>query len=178
MFSSVVVFQIVIHVRLLQVIKSYKQPVQQIAFLFMITAIDNQHLHWPVSNDSFLPVFLYVLLCNHEYFHYLNHRQANDYITRCNKTERKLQFERRQCLLYQRRSLPGCDLLLLSVSTNIKYTPAIVGRIFGHSHCRLQGRLLCTLAPRQDTGVDAAWSEVQFCSRKLHLRLRLYHYRP
>ena len=36
--------------------------------------------------------------------------------------------------------------------------------------CRLQGRLLCTLAPRQDTGVDAAWSEVQFCSRKLHLR--------
>ena len=73
MFPSVVVFQIVIHVRLLQVIKSYKQPVQQIAFLFMITAIDNQHLHWPVSNDSFLSVFLYVLLCNHEYFHYLNH---------------------------------------------------------------------------------------------------------
>ena len=68
-----------------------------------------------------------------------------------------------------RENLISC-LLLLSVSTNIKYTPAIVGRIFGHSHCRLQGRLLCTLAPRQDTGVDAAWSEVQFCSRKLHLQ--------
>ena len=47
-----------------------------------------------------------------------------------------------------------------------EYTPAIVGRIFGHSHCRLQGRLLCTLAPRQDTGVDAAWSEVHIISEE------------
>ena len=34
--------------------------------------------------------FCYVLLCNHEYFHCLNHRQTKDYITRRNKTERKL----------------------------------------------------------------------------------------
>ena len=30
--------------------------------------------------------FCYVLLCNHEYFHCLNHRQTEDYITRRNKT--------------------------------------------------------------------------------------------
>ena len=35
--------------------------------------------------------FCYVLLCNHEYIHCLNHdRQAKDYITRRNETERKL----------------------------------------------------------------------------------------
>ena len=34
--------------------------------------------------------FCYVLLCNHEYIHCLNHRQAKDYITRHNETERKL----------------------------------------------------------------------------------------
>ena len=34
--------------------------------------------------------FCYVLLCNHEYIHCLNHRQAENYITRRNKTERKL----------------------------------------------------------------------------------------
>ena len=34
--------------------------------------------------------FCYVLLCNHEYIHCLNHRQAKDYITRGNETERKL----------------------------------------------------------------------------------------
>ena len=34
--------------------------------------------------------FCYVLLCNHDYIHCLNHRQAKDYITRCNETERKL----------------------------------------------------------------------------------------
>ena len=34
--------------------------------------------------------FCYVLLRNHEYIHCLNHRQAEDYITRRNKTERKL----------------------------------------------------------------------------------------
>ena len=33
--------------------------------------------------------FCYVLLCNHEYIQCLNHRQAKDYITRRNKTERK-----------------------------------------------------------------------------------------
>ena len=33
--------------------------------------------------------FCYVLLCNHEYIHCLNHRQAKDYITRRNETERK-----------------------------------------------------------------------------------------
>ena len=32
--------------------------------------------------------FCYVLLCNHEYFHCLNHRQTKDYKTRRNKTER------------------------------------------------------------------------------------------
>ena len=41
--------------------------------------------------------FCYVLLCNHEYIHCLNHRQAKDYITRRNETERKLKFERRVC---------------------------------------------------------------------------------
>ena len=39
--------------------------------------------------------FCYVLLCNHEYIHCLNHRQAKDYVTRRNETERKLKFERR-----------------------------------------------------------------------------------
>ena len=34
--------------------------------------------------------FCYVLLCNHEYIHCLNHRQAKDYITRHNETKRKL----------------------------------------------------------------------------------------
>ena len=34
--------------------------------------------------------FCYVLLCNHDYIHCLNHRQAKDYITRRNETERKL----------------------------------------------------------------------------------------
>ena len=34
--------------------------------------------------------FCYVLLCNHEYIHCLNHRQAKDYITRRNETEIKL----------------------------------------------------------------------------------------
>ena len=34
--------------------------------------------------------FCYVLLCNHDYFHCLNHRQAKDYITVRNETERKL----------------------------------------------------------------------------------------
>ena len=34
--------------------------------------------------------FCYVLLCNHEYIHCLNHRQAKDYIRRRNETERKL----------------------------------------------------------------------------------------
>ena len=34
--------------------------------------------------------FCYVLLCNHEYILCLNNRQAKDYITRCNETERKL----------------------------------------------------------------------------------------
>ena len=43
--------------------------------------------------------FCYVLLCNHEYIHCLNHRQAKDYITRHNETERQLKFERRQCRL-------------------------------------------------------------------------------
>ena len=43
--------------------------------------------------------FCYVLLCNHEYIHCLNHRQTKDYITRRNETERKLYFERRQCVL-------------------------------------------------------------------------------
>ena len=33
--------------------------------------------------------FRYVLLCNHIYIHCLNHRQAKDYITRRNETERK-----------------------------------------------------------------------------------------
>ena len=42
--------------------------------------------------------FCYVLLCNHEYIHYLNHRQAKDYITRRNETDKKLLFERRQWL--------------------------------------------------------------------------------
>ena len=36
------------------------------------------------------PRFCYVLLYNHEYIHCLNHRQAKDYITRRNETERKL----------------------------------------------------------------------------------------
>ena len=36
------------------------------------------------------PRFCYVLLCNHEYIHCLNHIQAKDYITRRNETERKL----------------------------------------------------------------------------------------
>ena len=43
--------------------------------------------------------FCYILLCNHECIHYLNYRQANDYITRRNETERKLSFERRQCTI-------------------------------------------------------------------------------
>ena len=34
--------------------------------------------------------FCYVVLCNHEYIHCLNYRQAKDYITRRNETERKL----------------------------------------------------------------------------------------
>ena len=34
--------------------------------------------------------FCYVLLRNHEYIHCLNQRQAKDYITRRNETERKL----------------------------------------------------------------------------------------
>ena len=45
--------------------------------------------------------FSYVLLCNHEYFNSMNHRQAKDYITRCNKTERKLSFERRHYMFHQ-----------------------------------------------------------------------------
>ena len=71
------------------------------------------HLHCPVSNTSFGSIwfsmvlvghgfingqfqvtvfsrFCYVLLCNHEYIHCLNHRQAKDYITRRNETDRKL----------------------------------------------------------------------------------------
>ena len=34
--------------------------------------------------------FCYALVCNHEYIHCLNHRQAKDYITRRNETKRKL----------------------------------------------------------------------------------------
>ena len=34
------------------------------------------------------PRFCYVVLCNHEYIHCLNHRQAKDYIIRRNETER------------------------------------------------------------------------------------------
>ena len=41
--------------------------------------------------------FCYVLFCNHEYIHCLNHRQAKYYITRRNETKRKLKFERRHC---------------------------------------------------------------------------------
>ena len=37
--------------------------------------------------------FYYVLLCNHEYIHCLNQRQAKDYITRRNETERKLNLK-------------------------------------------------------------------------------------
>ena len=36
------------------------------------------------------PRFCYVLLCNHEYIRCQNRRQAKDYITRRNETERKL----------------------------------------------------------------------------------------
>ena len=36
--------------------------------------------------------FCYIL-CNHEYIHYLNHRQAEDYITRRNETEKKLNLK-------------------------------------------------------------------------------------
>ena len=43
--------------------------------------------------------FRYVLLCIHEYIHCLNHRQAKDYITRRNETERKLQLKEGQTLL-------------------------------------------------------------------------------
>ena len=46
-------------------------------------------VHWAVSSYSFLSVY-YVLLCNHDYIHCLNHRQAKYYITRRNETERKL----------------------------------------------------------------------------------------
>ena len=52
--------------------------------------------------------FCYVLLCNHEYIHCLNHQQAKDYIRSRNKTERELYFERRYCLMSTRD-----DLILL-----------------------------------------------------------------
>ena len=48
--------------------------------------------------DTVFSRFCYVLLCNHEYIHCLNHRQAKDYITRRNETGRKLKFERRHCI--------------------------------------------------------------------------------
>ena len=54
-------------------------------------------IQWAVSSIVFSR-FCYVLLCNHEYIHCLNHRQAKDYITRRNETKRKLWFERRQCI--------------------------------------------------------------------------------
>ena len=42
--------------------------------------------------------FCYILSCNHEYIHCLNHRKAKEYITiSCNETEGKL-FERRHCM--------------------------------------------------------------------------------
>ena len=47
--------------------------------------------------------FCYVMLYNHEYIHRLNNRQTKDYITRRNKSKRKLYFERRQ--YYGTRSL-------------------------------------------------------------------------
>ena len=48
---------------------------------------------WKYSGQFQVTVFsrfCYVLLCNHKYIHCLNHRQAKDFITRCNETERKL----------------------------------------------------------------------------------------
>ena len=85
--------------------------------------------------------FCYVLLCNHEYIHCLNHRQAKDYITRRNKTERKLSFERRLCIreneykvvirvtVYQR-------LLYMLYSWKFRYKAHHSG---GHSHMEVTG---------------------------------------
>ena len=54
--------------------------------------------NWPAPPPKYLWTLPYVLLCNHKYIHCLNHRQANDYITRRNETEKKFYSERRQCM--------------------------------------------------------------------------------
>ena len=62
---------------------------------FVITIPHEQEFKWSSCRHSgqfqvtVFSRFCYVLLCNHEYIHCLNHRQAKDYITRCNETERK-----------------------------------------------------------------------------------------
>ena len=63
--------------------------------------------------------FCYVLLCNHEYIHCLNHRQAKDYITRRNKTERKLLFERRQCISVKTK-ITNFILYFVEICLNMK----------------------------------------------------------
>ena len=71
---------------------------------------ENRIIRQHPSNGQFqvtvFPQFCYVLLCNHEYIHCLNHRQVKDYITWRNETERKLLFERRQ-------SMPIHDICML-----------------------------------------------------------------
>ena len=79
-------------------------------------------LYYVPYNGQFLVTvfsrFCYVLLCNCEYIHCLNHRQAKDYITRRNETERKLLFERRLC------SAQGlnCVLLWILISKPVQQT--------------------------------------------------------
>ena len=92
--------------------------------------------------------FCYVLLCNHEYIHCLNHRQAKDYIIRRNETERNLNLK--EGIVWTQLPLCACCVTLFTTLTvfvfylhhganslfaplsyNVKMTPAAEGK---HKH--------------------------------------------
>ena len=67
-----------------------RPPMVQKLMLHSENRIIRQHLSNGQFQVTVFSQFCYVLLCNHEYIHCLNHRQAIDYITRRNETKRKL----------------------------------------------------------------------------------------
>ena len=83
-----------LQVKFVSIITCHEAPRDVDVFSRKSLAISGLSDLWHVWYGQFqvtvFSLFSYVLLCNHEYIHYLNHRQAKDYITRRNETERKL----------------------------------------------------------------------------------------
>ena len=67
---------------------------------------------------QFSLAFSYVLLCNHEYIHCLNHRQAKDYITRRNETERKPLIWKKSMYVHTYQYITICKHTQYWINTN------------------------------------------------------------